>query len=652
MPAQVVPEPLWKPLVYRKHQATSRRAWCDPATGLVVEKEPEANRAQRMRVIARAEQDIEYRIAVLRACRESFLTWVNLFGWTFLQVEHTFEGRRSLFGDHDVPFVTWPVQDDAATELIRSTGLTGDASRSVCLDKSREMGATWLSLAVITWMFLFKPKTSTLMCADYAEAVDYTGRKGEGSALSADKDTLFGKIDYMIDWLPKWMRPRISRTYMSLINMDIGARVDGSTTRDDLGRGGRRTLVFIDEAAAIRNLKAIDKSTSDTTACRWFNSTPKGAHYFSELRSSGKLDVIVLGWWDHPHKGCDGPNGEPGRYIAFDADKGEDVITGWWREKEKERRPSIQDVAENIDIDHLGAGRVVFNLGVLNRHLSLYCEPPMFRGRLVHTLDGEARAIAIRKRRVELIEFEEVEGGLNDQGKLLVWIDLVDGRPPQDRTYIVSADVSGGNGASNSIVAVRDRSTGRKVAEYADANISPDELAALMAMIGLWFGGLTGHAFLIWEANGPGNRVGRVLRNLRYPWLYQMETRTKRHIEQEESNRIGWWNSPQSKYDAAIALDAAYASGTFVNPSTAAVQEAMKWVRFENAGLGPGYLEFESAEARLTHGDRVIADMLLIVGESQARNRALPPPPIPAGTPAEDLAALLDEEELREERAW
>lgn len=642
MPAHVTPDYAWKPLRYKRDEK-GRQRWMDPATGCVIFKDPEENLTRRAKLWEECANNPVLQAGTWKLCRDSFLYWVNNFGYTFVQVEHTHKGRRGVSGSNDRPFITWPVQDDAAAELIESTGLTGKTATGALIDKSREMGATWLMLAIILWLFLFHRNTSMLMCADREEAVDYSGRPdGLVTAGTANKDTLFGKLDYMLAFLPPWMTVGVSRVYMHYTNARTGSRIDGSSTREDLGRGGRRFLVFVDEASAIRQLKQIDKSIADTTACPWYNSTPKGAHYFSELRTGGTMPVIVLGWWDHPHKGREGPKGEPGRYIAFDQDKGEEVITGWWRELEKKRRKSIQDVAENIDIDHMGAGRVVFNLGVLNRHLATYCYPAQVHMRLRHRFDGERRDISIRKRKLADIIMEEIPPDEDAvQGVLQWWGPLVDGRPPQDRLYVLAADVSGGNGASNSIVTIRDVNTGEKVGTYVDANIPPDGLAMVMAQLGLWVGGERGYGYLIWEANGPGNRVGRVLvERYAYPWLHIMEVSTKKRRRKEEAKRLGWWNSPQSVYDAALQLDAEYTSGRFINHDRAAVQEAMKWVRYETGIIGPGPLEFETPEARKTHGDRVIADMLAAVGAKKCIGTMPRSPKPPVDSPAAELGTL------------
>jgi hypothetical protein len=40
----------------------------------------------------------------------------------------------------------------------------------------------------------------------------------------------------------------------------------------------------------------------------------------------------------------------------------------------------------------------------------------------------------------------------------------------------------------------------------------------------------------------------------------------------------------------------------------------MQWLRFPGGDIGPGHLQDESRDARQTHGDRVIADLMLVMG--------------------------------------
>lgn len=274
----------------------------------------------------------------------------------------------------------------------------------------------------------------------------------------------------------------------------------------------------------------------------------------------------------------------------------------------------------------------VFDHDVLDRHLEL-CRPPDYCLKVGHKLDGQARDVSIAEQRVKDITIEKkpVPTSPQDwQHRLLWWGPLEYDpdtrlwRPPQDEVYVLSADISGGNGASNSVIGIAARGIRAKWGEYVSATISPGGLARMMAILGLWCGGLRQVGHLVWEANYPGPYFGRQLSTvLQYPSLYSPEGRAGTRST-APSERLGWWNSQTSKRDAVEGLRDAYANDEFSNPSEQAIQEAMQWLRWPGGDMGPGHLQEESQDAKKTHGDRVVCDFLLVLG----MNLVLPTPKV------------------------
>src|SRR5690606_6830422 len=77
------------------------------------------------------------------------------------------------------------------------------------------------------------------------------------------------------------------------------------STNADLGRGGRRKAIMLDEFAAAENGPEILAATADAAPCRIYNSTPQGrGNAFAAVRFSGKVKVVTLHWKDHPVKGA------------------------------------------------------------------------------------------------------------------------------------------------------------------------------------------------------------------------------------------------------------------------------------------------------------------------------------------------------------
>jgi hypothetical protein len=188
-------------------------------------------------------------------------------------------------------------------------------------------------------------------------------------------------------------------------------------------------------------------------------------------------------------------------------------------------------------------------------------------------------------------------------------------RPDQTKNYIFGIDISKGQGASNSVVSVLCAETHEKIAEYADATVPPYDLARIVAAAACWFGGARagGHPLVVWEANGPGWDFGRqFVKILQYPNYYI--DKTAGTVTEKHTKRYGWHSSKEKKEQLMGILRRAYANGGIINHSEEALDEALTYVYFDDGGLGPAELVKESESARKTHGDRVIADALVLLG--------------------------------------
>jgi hypothetical protein len=85
-------------------------------------------------------------------------------------------------------------------------------------------------------------------------------------------------------------------------------------------------------------------------------------------------------------------------------------------------------------------------------------------------------------------------------------------------------------------------------------------------------------------------------------------------IRDKTSKRYGWNSSQEKKAQLLGLLRRAYAHGGVINHSAKALDEALTYVSYDDGGIGPAEFTKESADARMTHGDRVIADALMLLG--------------------------------------
>jgi hypothetical protein len=572
--------------------------WKDPITGLLVPKTQEANLKWRADLLAAAEEDDELQVDLYTACAQSVLFFVNAFAFTLRVFQPSDTGQVRQAENAHLPMVTWEIQDRHILRIEQGI----EEGEDLLTDKSRDMGATWDHIVVYAHRLLFRDSESHLMISRKEDAVDILDglpKKYPHGPL-ADPGTLFGKIDYILSRLPKWMLPRMSRKKMHLVNLDNGSRVDGESANATAGSSDRRTSIFLDEMAKMKEGESIKRSTRDVTACRLVCSTPNGAGTaYSKWRLSGMIPVFILPWWDHPEKG-------KGRYVKQD-DLGRWKIHSPWYDHEEKRR-SPKELAIEVDMDHVGSGDTFFEGPVLEEHRKLFAQPP------VRTLtinfhkkvpDGDVQNLLARRDRKKL--------AVTPNGPWSVWGTLTKGRPDQTKSYVVSADISKGMGASNSVVNVTCAETREKVASFVDATTPPYELARIAVAACLWAGGRN-RPLLIWENNGdPGFDFGRQVTHIyNYPNIYFDRAVGRR--SEKVGKRYGWRSSPEKKAAALGSLRRAYAHGQFINHDAKALDEALTYIHYENGGIGPAELVEESASARKTHGDRVIADMLALVG--------------------------------------
>jgi phage terminase large subunit len=219
----------------------------------------------------------------LLACRDDIIHWVNQ--WCY-----TYDPRADV---KSLPFDLFPRQKEflgwlAERESLREDGL---------VEKSRDMGVTWLCCTFALHRWLFTPGFSAGFGSRKLELVDRIG----------DADSIFEKIRFLLYGLPPWMLPAdFSRTdhdnQARLINPKNGASLTGEGG-SNIGRGGRKSVYFVDEAAFLERPEMTDRSLFGNTEVRIDVSTPNGpGNPFAQKRFSGKVKVFTFHWRDDPRK--------------------------------------------------------------------------------------------------------------------------------------------------------------------------------------------------------------------------------------------------------------------------------------------------------------------------------------------------------------
>lgn len=553
------------------------------------------NMRARHAMAVRAEKDRAYQSTLIHLCRKSITFWLTMFVWTYRQMQVTEGGKTEQLAGRasKQPLILRPKQIEvvkAIQEAIRD-------GHNLLIDKSREEGGSLLPAMVFMHEWQFGENTNFLMLSNKEENVD-----------SRDPRSLFWKQMFALENQPSWLKPHYEKTFKHLRNLDADTIISGEATGKSSGLAARGRAVLMDEFAECANGYTIHANMPSVSRCCIYVSTPRGpGTCFTWLRNealrTGEPKRVELPWWENPEKAQD---------LEWIRDeKGRVVRTSPWYKAECLRMKDPIWIARNLNMSHEESGSMFFDMMDIQRQIDTYARPSIpdiKQGKIIFPhADNIVAEInkGIRSKDVRGLEFIET-----DEGFWRLWCAIgEDGRPNQFTRYALAADISTGNGSSNTVISVGDCDTGRKVAEFAYSLARPYEAARLMLAAALWFGGADALPLLVWEANGPGGEFGDEIWNSSYPRIWFLKDSGK--SDNERTSLYGWHSNRNRKEKVAGSFRKALTTDEFINPSTEALQEAAEYVFFDGGALGPARLKDEPEQGRALHGDRVIADMLL-----------------------------------------
>lgn len=192
-----------------------------------------------------------------------------------------------------MPFLLFPKQ----AEFVRFVVQCWKDREDWLCEKSRDMGISWVCVAISVWMWLFHEGT----------IVGFGSRKEEYVDTLGDPKSLFWKVRTFIDLLPSELKPKgydrkKHAPYMLVRNPETGAAIVGEAG-DNIGRGARTSIYFKDESAHYERPDAIDAALSQTSNCKGDISTPNGeGNPFWQKRHGGKTKTFIFDWRDDPRK--------------------------------------------------------------------------------------------------------------------------------------------------------------------------------------------------------------------------------------------------------------------------------------------------------------------------------------------------------------
>lgn len=207
-----------------------------------------------------------------------------------------------------VPFLLFDYQVETIDGFLESV----NGGERVFLEKSRQMGISWLVCAFALWGFLFRDWKILFL----SQKEDYVDKIG-------DMQSLFQKIRFMVVKLPKWMLPMPDRdfndpkykidkwinAYMPRLRIHKPAgfgtgSISGESANKNASTGGTYRFVFMDEMAKMENARGINTAVQATTGCIIYNSTPLGKfneyYRMRTLAIKGKMRMMRLHWSRNP----------------------------------------------------------------------------------------------------------------------------------------------------------------------------------------------------------------------------------------------------------------------------------------------------------------------------------------------------------------
>ena len=252
--------------------------WRNPDYGPILQA-----RAARLRLI-RSEPEIRDRLFI--HYRDNPADFINDWGMTV-------DPRNAeLDLPVKIPFVLFPKQREFCDWVM---GQWRERKPGIA-EKSRDFGLSWLAVSLAATLCLFRDDIS----------VGFGSRKEEYVDKIGHPKSLFWKARQFVKNVPPdftggWNERQCS-AHLRLSFPRTGSTITGEAG-DNIGRGDRQAIYFVDEAAYVERPQLIEASLSATTNCRIDISSANGlANPFAEKRHSGKISVFTCHWRDDPRK--------------------------------------------------------------------------------------------------------------------------------------------------------------------------------------------------------------------------------------------------------------------------------------------------------------------------------------------------------------
>lgn len=564
----------------------------DDKPSALVPRAIEENLHYRLWVLQDARKNRDSRKALLRLCKQDILFWINTF---VVQVDPKQRGDLGKPG----PFITYDFQEPAILKMLSWVRRGKDG----VIEKSRQMGASWMLIILFTWLWLFHDYQTLLFISRNEKAVE-----------DESPNSLFWKIDFILKFLPSWMRPsKFRRRKLFYGNDSLTSAIFGEASTGQANVGGNTTAMGIDEYSQIKEDYEVLHRTSDSTQCRIFNGTHLGLETaFYELTQRRDMNKLVLHWSQHPlyNKGLYRYDVEGGKVQVLDKfypypANYQFVVDGSptggpfpglrspWYDKQCRRKGDRRAIAMDLDINPMGSVSQFFDPLIIQQ-LKQLCTEPYWRGDI--EVDDNGRMVSMTK---------------SENGPLKLWTTLDYKNAPQLGKYTAGSDVSWGTGSTPSCLTIFDAALGEKVGQYSNRNLDPKQFALVCVALCWLFKDADGDgAFFTWETVGPGAVLGKRVIELGYRNVYYRTNEYK--LYDTISDTPGWNPVGRAKEILLSDYRQALKERKFLNRAVEALDDTLAFKYSRNGSVVHGAAEGteDPSGTGMNHGDLTIGDAL------------------------------------------
>lgn len=405
-----------------------------------------------------------------------------------------------------IPFIMWPCQIKQLEVWILN-------KRNISL-KSRQIGISWLSAAVVLWRMLFNR---------YFEVMILSKKEDDASKY-------LDKVKFMYYNMPKWVHaihPILNDTKLKFELIDSDTGKPGSccmaeSSNPEAGRSETLNMLIFDEAAFIPDAASIWTAAEPTLE--------KTDGTFIAISTANGYDKFFQPKWAG---GIRETNGFATNFIGWDGDP---VRTQEWYDK-RERiakaegriREFHQEYPRTAEEAFMISGQTFFDPDMISELITSK-HPEGVKGELYYERNQFSRKMDVRFRKhagCKLVVFE---------------------KPVPGRQYVCGIDTAEGNTHGDlSLCPVYDRRTKEQVAEYAGV-VSTNEFGKIVEKIGYYYN----EAILNIEMNSIGESLlNYIVKQRHYPSVFRQmryDERSKKKIK-----KLGWRTTATTK---RIPLDA------------------------------------------------------------------------------------------------